>query len=483
MSLDLRIDKNKDEAAYFQIYEQIRALIIRDALEGNSKLPSIRALSKALGVNPITVINAYNMLEKERLVYKKEGSGTFVIPKGEDLLLNAEPPMYFEPGELDMEFEYDEEYIDFSISSPDPKLFSIKSFRQVMNEVLEEDGAKAFMYQKSMGYTPLRNALAGYAKGYGINCSPDDVYVVSGAQQGIDIISKALVRSGDCVFVESPTYSGALAAFKSRGAKLVEVPISEDGPGIKELERLVKLFKPVLFYTMPNFHNPTGSIYSERKKRYMLLLARKHDFRILEDDYSGDLNYTDSRLLPVKAYDSNERVIYLKSFSKIFMPGFRLAYMIVPEDIRKKAADAKIASDISTSGLMQRILCKYIENGILDKHISYLRKEFSVRYLEMVRAIKKCMRGVSFFEPKGGLNLWIKLPEAVNSQELYERCKEKKVIFSPGTFYYNDGRGQDHIRMSFAASDIDRIWEGISVISMEAEKMRNSVVNQNKSGS
>lgn len=121
---------------------------------------------------------------------------------------------------------------------------------------------------------------------------------------------------------------------------------------------------------------------------------------------------------------------------------------------------------------MQRILCKYIEKGILDKHISYLRKEFSVRYLEMVRAIKKCMRGVSFFEPKGGLNLWIKLPEAINSQELYERCKEKKVIFSPGTFYYNDGRGQDHIRMSFAASDIDRIWEGISIISMEAEKMR-----------
>lgn len=471
MGLNLKIDKSKEEAAYFQLYEQIRELIVNGALQGDSKLPSIRALAKELGVNNVTVVNAYNMLEKDRFVYKKEGSGTYVIPKGEDLILNTDYPLYFEPGELDEDIDYDDEYIDFSTSAPDPRMFSIKDFRHVMNEVLEEDGARALMYQRSMGYTPLRNALFGYARGYGINCSPEDVYVVSGAQQGIDIISKALVKSGDCVFVESPTYSGALAAFKSRGAKLVEVPIKEDGPDIKELERLVKLFKPVLFYAMPNFHNPTGSIYSERKKKYLMLLAKKYDFRVLEDDFAGDLNYTDSRLLPVKAYDDNDRVIYLKSFSKIFMPGFRLAYMIVPEDIRKKAADAKVASDISTSGLMQRILCKYIENGILDKHIAYLRKEFSVRYLEMVRAVRKCLRGASLFEPKGGLNLWVRLPDGVSSQALYENCRQCKVLFSPGTFYYNDDRGHDYIRLSFAAEDIDRIWKGISIISEEAEKL------------
>lgn len=472
MILDLKIDKNIQEPVYFQIYEQIRNLIASGALKGESKLPSIRTLSKALGVNSVTVVTAYNMLEKDKFVYKRQGSGTFVISKGEDLLLNTDQPMYFEPGELDMENEYDEEYIDFSISAPDPKLFSVKDFRQVMNEVLEEDGARAFMYQKSIGYTPLRDALVDYAAKYDINCNSEDIYVVSGAQQGIDIMAKALVKSGDCVFVELPTYSGAIAAFKSRGAKLVEVPLQEDGPGIKELERLVRLYKPVLFYAMPTFHNPTGSIYSERKKRYMLLLAQKYDFRILEDDYSGDLNYTDSKLFPIKSYDKNDRVIYLKSFSKIFMPGFRLAYMVIPDDIRRKAADAKIASDISTSGLMQRILCKYIQNGILEKHLKYLRKEFSIRYLEMVRAIKKTIRGASFFEPRGGLNLWINLPHGINSQELYENCRDKKVIFSPGTFYFNDERGQNYMRMSFAATDIDEIWKGLSIIGIEAEKLK-----------
>ena len=357
-----------------------------------------------------------------------------MISNREESHLNSEQPMYFEPGEFHMENEYDDCCIDFSISAPDPKLFSVKDFKQVMNEVLEEDGARAFMYQSSTGYMPLRNVLVDYAKNYEISCNSEDIYVVSGAQQGIDIVAKALVKTGDYVFVVSHTYSGALAAFKSRGAKVVEVPLYDDGPGIKELERLVKLFKPVLFYAMPNFHNPTGSIYSERKKKYLLLLARKHGFRVLEDDYSGDLNYTDSKLLPIKAYDTDDRVIYLKSFSKIFMPGFRLAYMVVPEDIRRKAADAKIASDISSSGLMQRILCKYIEKGILEKHVAYLRREFSVRYLEMVRAIKKMLAGAKFFEPKGGLNLWVYLPHGVNSQELYERCREKKVLFSPGTF-------------------------------------------------
>jgi len=472
MNLNLRIDKNKEEPAYFQLYEQIRELILTGAIEGDSKLPSIRALAKELGVNTVTVVAAYNMLEKNKYVYKRHGSGTYVISNKEEPLLNADQPMYFEPGELQIENENDEEYIDFSTSAPDPKLFSVKDFKQVMNEVLEEDGAKAFMYQSSTGYLPLRNVLVDYAKNYGISCNVEDIYVVSGAQQGIDIVAKALVKTGDYVFVESPTYSGALAAFKSRGAKVVEVPLNEDGPGIKELERLVKLFKPVLFYGMPNFHNPTGSIYSERKKKYLLLLARKHDFRVLEDDYSGDLNYTDSKLLPIKAYDKDDRVIYLKSFSKIFMPGFRLAYMVVPEDIRRKAADAKIASDISSSGLMQRILCKYIEKGILGKHVAYLRKEFSVRYLEMVRAINKMLIGAKFFEPKGGLNLWVNLPQGINSQELYERCKEKKVLFSPGTFYFNDERGQNFIRLSFATTDIDEIWEGISIISMEAENLK-----------
>lgn len=469
--LELKIDRESEEAIYFQVYRQIRDLILNGAISDDSKLPSIRELSRILDVNTLTVINAYKMLEKDKLIYKKEGSGTFVIPRGKELLIGDEP-LYFEPGEIDSEWNYDEDVIDFTSSAPHPELFPVEDFKKVMNEVLEEDGARAFMYQTSMGYPPLRNTLLCYSERHGIKSNLEDIYVVSGAQQGIDIVAKALVKNGDYVFVESPTYGGALAAFKSRGAILVEVPLMEDGPGIKELEKLVNLFKPVLFYAMPNFNNPTGCTYSERKKKYLLLLARKHGFRVLEDDYAGDLNFSTSPLLPLKAYDKDNRVIYLKSFSKIFMPGLRLAYLIVPQEIGGKTANAKIASDISTSGLMQRVLCRYIEKGILEKHTKYLKKELAVRYLEMVRAVKKCIRGASLNEPKGGLNLWVSIPKGVSSVKLYERCLDKKVIISPGTFYYKDERGLGYIRISFAGVNINEIWEGVSIIGTEIEKMR-----------
>lgn len=469
--LELNIDENHDDAKYFQIYRQIKDLIMSGAIPSDSKLPSIRMLAKDTDVNTLTVVNAYKMLEKDNLVYKKEGSGTFVLSKDKEILMGNDT-FYFEPAELEFGYSYGDDVIDLSSSAPDPKLFPIKDFKNVMDEVLEEDGASAFMYQTSTGYLPLRKSLQIYSKSYGIKCDEDDIYVVSGAQQGIDIIAKAMVKSGDYVFVETPTYCGAIAAFKSRGARLVQVSLYPDGPDIKELEMLVKQFRPVLFYAMPNFHNPTGYTYSERKKRYLLLLARKFNFKILEDDYAGDLNFTKTNIFPLKSYDNDNNAIYLKSFSKIFMPGLRLAYLIVPEEIRGKTADAKIASDISTSGLMQRVLRKYIDEGILERHTEYLKKELAVRYLEMVRAIRKFIRGGSLIEPKGGLNLWVKLPEDISSVELYHKCIEKKVVISPGTFYNKGEMGLSHMRISFSGVDIERIWQGVSVIGTEVENIK-----------
>ncbi len=473
--LNLKLDELNKDAKYFQIYSQIRDLILNGAIPGDSKLPSIRSLSKSVNVNTLTVINAYRLLEKERLVYKKEGSGTFVLAPKEELIIE-EDSLYFEPGELEFEYDYNNDMIDFTSSAPDPKLFPIKDFKKVMNEILEEDGANAFMYQTSTGYYPLRETLRKYSHSYGIVCDDEDIYVVSGAQQGIDIVAKALVKSGEYVFVESPTYSGALAAFKSRGAKLIGVPLHPDGPEIKELERLVKQFKPVLFYVMPNFHNPTGYSYSERKKKYLLLLARKYKFKVLEDDYVGDLNYSDAKLLPLKSFDKDNNVIYLKSFSKIFMPGLRLAYLVVPEEIRGRTADAKIASDISSSGLMQRVLRKYIEDGILEKHTKQLKAELAVRYLEMVRAVKRSIHGIALNEPEGGLNLWLKLPQGVSSVELYNRCLENNVVITPGTYYYRAHKGETFFRLSFSGVDIKKIWEGVSIIGKEVDKL-----NKNRS--
>ncbi|MHB1394236.1 MAG: MocR-like pyridoxine biosynthesis transcription factor PdxR, partial [Clostridia bacterium] len=439
--IDIVLDKSDDRPLYIQLYEQLRKFITEGILAEDCKLPTIRSFALHLGVNSVTVVNAYKMLEDNKLVYKKVGSGTFVMPLKDDINLGRDAVTVSGEIEFDMDREVGEDTINLSTASPDPKLFPVRDFKRVLNEVLERDGGSAFMYHESLGYKPLRESIAGYLPAYGIKASAEDIHIISGAQQGIDIISRVLLTNGDYVFVESPTYNGAVAVFKSRGAKIVEIPLLSDGPDMKELEKMLKLIRPKFIYIMPNFQNPTGCTYSERKRKHLLLLCRRYDVMAVEDDYMSDLSYIDEGARPLKGLDNEDRVIYIKSFSKIFMPGLRVGYLIIPSSIKEKVMSMKHITDISTSGLMQRVLDMYLRSGIWNKHLEYMKKEYSVRYFEAVRAVKKYLRGASFTQPYGGLNLWVKLPDGISSGELYERCKERKVLFTPGTVFIKTSPG------------------------------------------
>ncbi len=470
--MGLQLNKNAEKPLYIQLYEHLKSLITVGQLEEDCKLPTIRSFAEYLGVNNVTVVNAYKMLEDNKLVYKKVGSGTFVMPLKDEINLESDALTVSDEIEYDCEREGYEDAINLSTASPDPKLFPVRDFRRVLNEVLERDGGSAFMYHESMGYKPLRESIAQYLPASGIRADADDIHIISGAQQGIDIISRVLLTNGDYAFVESPTYNGAVAVFKSRGAKIVEIPLLEDGPDMKELEKRLKLIKPKFIYVMPNFQNPTGCTYSERKRKYLLLLCRKYDVMVVEDDYMSDLSYIDQRARPLKGLDNEDRVVYIKSFSKIFMPGLRVGYLIIPGSIRERVTNVKHITDISTSGLMQRVLDIYFRSGIWDRHLDYMKREYSVRYLEAVRAVKKYLRGASFTQPYGGLNLWIRLPEGVGSGELFEQCKKRNVLITPGTVFIKAAEGEQYIRISFAGAGLEQITEGISIIGQVMEEIR-----------
>lgn len=470
--IHIELDRSGDRPLYIQLYEQLKKYIVKGILAEDCKLPTIRSFAEHLDVNSVTIVNAYKLLEDNKLVYKRVGSGTFAMPMKEDMQPESDTVMVSDEMETDMEEGAGEDTINLSTASPDPKLFPVRDFRRVLNEVLERDGGKAFMYHESMGFKPLRESLSQYMTGYGIKASAEDVHIISGAQQGIDIISRVLLTNGDYVFVESPTYNGATAVFRSRGARIIEIPLQADGPDMRELEKKLKLIRPKFIYVMPNFQNPTGCTYSERKRKYLLLLCRKHGVMIVEDDFMSDLSYIEEGVRPLKGLDSEDRVVYIKSFSKIFMPGLRVGFLIIPASIKEKVMNMKHITDISTSGLMQRVLDQYLRSGIWDKHLEYMKKEYSVRYFEAVRAVKKYLRGASFIQPYGGLNLWIKLPEGVDSGELYELCKEKKVLLTPGSVFIKGSQGKQHIRVSFAGTGLARITEGISVIGRAMEELR-----------
>lgn len=470
--IHIEIDRESERPLYIQLYEQLKKYITEGILAEDCKLPTIRSFAEYLDVNNVTIVNAYKLLEDNKLVYKKVGSGTFAMPLKDDLNLENDAVMVSDEMELDIEEGVSDDTINLSTASPDPRLFPVRDFRRVLNEVLERDGGKAFMYHESMGYKPLRESIAQYLPAYGIKVSSEDIHIISGAQQGIDIISRVLLTNGDYVFVESPTYNGAIAVFRSRGAKIVEIPLQPDGPDMRELEKRLKLIKPKFIYVMPNFQNPTGCTYSERKRKYLLLLCRKYGVMVVEDDFMSDLSYIEEGVRPLKGLDDEDRVAYIKSFSKIFMPGLRVGFLIIPSSIKEKVMNMKHITDISTSGLMQRVLDLYLRGGIWDKHLEYMKREYSLRYFEAVRAVKKYLRGASFTQPYGGLNLWIKLPEGVESEELFVRCKDRNVIFTPGTVFLKGSQGMQYMRLSFASAGPDQITEGISVIGQVMEEIK-----------
>ena len=473
--VSIQLDRSLEKALYIQIYEGILEMIREKQLSPEEKLAPIRGLSSLLDVNSGTVVSAYKLLEERGYVVSRVGSGTYVSPDiifsdVQDAVLVEE---YFmdplegvaHPVQSPGEGLYSQAAFDFAGASISPEFFPVEEFKQVLNEVLDRDKGYAFGYQESTGYPPLREAIRDVIlTHYGTKASIESIQIVSGAQQGIDIIAKTLLEFQDTVFVESPTYTGAINAFKSHGAKIVEVPMELDGVDISKFKMLLKS-KPKLFYSMPNFHNPTGYCYSKQKRRELLALASEHDFYIVEDDHINDLFY-DKRPTLLKSIDEEDRVFYIKSFSKPFMPGIRLAFMLPPEGFSEKVAYAKYATDIFSSGLSQRSMELFLRRGFWEKKVDEIRKTFKLRRDLTEAALKKYLPpGVKFHAPAGGLFFWLSLPEGFYSMNLYNEALKKGVLMVPGDLFFPDRRPSSSFRLSIAEIDPHRIEEGVELLS------------------
>lgn len=466
--MDIFVNKNEKTPLYLQVYNAIKDMVESGELEIDTKLPPIRLLANQLGVNNTTVVSAYQKLTDEGITYKVRGSGCYVAPKAETLI--AEISSYENPDNYlpikHMRFEGSEKTINFATATPRANLFPVTDFKKSLNAVLDRDMGEAFSYQEVKGYYPLRESILMYLDKQGIETSIEQIQVISGAQQGLDIVAKSVLNYNDVVIVEAPTYSGAIATFRSRGVKIVEVPMLVDGVNIKKLEELVKRHNPKLMYTMTNCQNPTGYTYSQRKKSELLELASKYDFLILEDDYVGELMYTKSNTHTLKAIDSDDKVIYIKSFSKILMPGLRLGFMIVPEPLDILITNAKQATDISTSGLIQRAFDLYLRNGNWEKQLINMKKVYYRRFKKMIEMLDLYLpRTVKYYVPKGGILFWVELPKGLDSRELSNRLDSDLLIIVPGDVFFFREKKTSMFRISIAAVSTDEIEQGVIELS------------------
>ena len=455
----IQLNKTEGGPLYQQLAEGIEALITDGVLFANSKLPPIRKMAEHFGVNSVTIVNAYKYLENKQLVYSRVGSGTFVSPLPVEHI--PEPVANRNLRSFDSGLNM-ENAINFTSTSLPHEMFPVDAFKKAFNEVLDREKGGAFRYMDSMGYEPLREQLCRYLEGYGIKTSLENVQVISGAQQGIDIISMAMLRYGDVVFVEKPTFYGAAGAFLSRGGKLVEIPMENDGMNITILEDFLKLYQPKFIYMMAYYQTPTCISYSMEKKRRLLELAEKYDTYIIEEDDFYDFHYGKEPIVPLKALDYKNRVIYIKSFSKILMPGLRMGLIVLPKKIHQAVMEAKYTTDISTSGFIQRALEYYLRENGWEKHAAETRRYGSEKYRKTLSAARKYLSGAAKYgHPNGGVSLWVELPEGVGAEAFCSRMLEKNVILTPGSQYDISGEEDRHVRLSFANLSDDKIEVGL----------------------
>ncbi len=474
------INKNLSTPLYIQLYNNIKNMIEKKEIKEGEKLPSIRNLAKKLEVNNITIVNAYKLLEQEGYIYSVKGSGTYV--RNPNYNLNV-PYMEDENMELMTGgiLPISKDSINLATVSPTPEMFPIAQFKQSLIEVLDRDKGNAFLYPEITGYEPFKESICNFlSKNYNINVPKDQILVISGGQQGIDIITKALISPGDTVLVENPTYSGAIAAFQSRGAKIIGIPMKKDGMDLEILNRYIQRYSPKFIYMMTNYQSPTTYSYSEDKKRELINLSKKYNIYIIEDDFLTDLNYDENIKLPLKSIDHTDNVIYIKSFSKIFMPGIRMGFMTVPEKLFKDIIKAKHTTDVSSSGFLQRAFDLFLRKGYWKKHIDTVKKVYKNKYNTMIQELDKLKKyDISFVKPNGGLSIWVKLPENIDCVELYNECEENNVAIVPGKiFFINDSIYSNYVRLSFGAVSNEEIVEGIRIIEKNIKKLYKSEDNK-----
>jgi len=474
------LDHQKNIPLYQQIEAYLRQGILSGSLAPDTRLPASRQLAVDLGVNRITVENAYAGLEADGLIFSRVGSGTYVLaptplptPAGEDSA--AAWPLWQQsveaqnalakivvPDEM-LKTSPHLHPISFAGGVSDTHLFPAEEFRKVLQAVLRRDGIAAMDYGERNGYAPLRATISHILASQGLQTRPENILITAGSQQAIALVAQLVLKPGDSILVESPTYSGALDLFRALGFQIVGIPVDGQGMQVERLEKLLQQHHPKLIYTIPNFHNPTGTCLSGPRRRQLIVLADRYNVPILEDDFVGDLRYEGRTQPALKALDPGGRVIHVSTFSKMLMPGLRVGYLVADGPIYDSLVRFKRANDVATSSLIQRALEAYVTVGRYQAHLRRSCQIFRKRRDAMLAAIDRFLpAGVQVDSPQGGFFLWLRLPEGLSADELLPLACEQGVDFVPGSSFYPDGAdGKDRLRLNFVVQPPEEIEEGI----------------------
>ncbi|MBP1450047.1 MAG: PLP-dependent aminotransferase family protein [Thermoproteus sp.] len=359
--------------------------------------------------------------------------------------------------------------ISFGGGMPDPSTFPLEDIAKIASYVLETYGGKALQYGQTEGVPELREELAKFAASNGIRATPDNVLVTVGSQEALELLGRVFLDESSVVVLENPTYIAALQSWRVYRPRLVGISMDDDGMRTDVLEEKVRQLraegaKIKFIYTVPTAQNPTGVTMPDERRRHLLEVAEANDLLIVEDDPYGYFIFDNISVTRLKSMDKSGRVIYLSTASKIFSPGLRLGWVIAEPEIIKWFALGKQALNINTPTLNQYMLMEGLRRGVIQRNIPNIVQLYKRKRDAMLAALEAYMpRGVTWTKPSGGMFIWVRTPENIDTREMLQTAITKyKVAYVPGHgFHVNEGEGRNTMRLNFTYSSFQQIDEGV----------------------
>jgi 2-aminoadipate transaminase len=461
----LKFKEASSQPLYSQLLEMLENAIECGELAIGTRLPSERALAEQLKISRTTVMSAYRELEARGLIHSHVGRGTFVCASPEQtnapfawrgkvskiVSLHNEPVLRYLIRDTS-----NPDLISFAAGSPAIDLFPVKTWQRLTEESLKERPEEMLSNGPTVGLPRLRQAIAGR-----FGTKPERILILSGSQQGLDLISRCLLDPGDAVIIDRPCYVGAIQNFRAAGAQLVGWDIVRADMG--ELEDLILRYRPKLIFTNPTFQNPTGRILSLRERRELLKLAVRYRVPVLEDDPYSETFFDTPPPPSLHQLDEHDIVIYLSTFSKVLAPGLRLGWLAAAEYVVDQLALIKQRESLFTEGIGQFVLARFLQSGSFDEHLVRLRTEHARRQRAFHEAIKRHLpaRLLKFDLPRGGLYLWCRIHQATNPWQWSQQALAAGVAFTSGEIFYADAVSSQEARFCYTWLPVEKIEVGV----------------------
>lgn len=359
------------------------------------------------------------------------------------------------------------EIISFAGGLPAPETFPIEQLKKITTEILDTNGAAALQYGATEGVTELRQVLVDRYKKQGLQIELKNLVITTSSQQALDLVAKIFVDRGDKVIVGLPSYLGGLGAFNSYGAELIGITLDDQGMRSDLLEKKLEELKeqgtkPKFIYVIPDFQNPAGITMPESRRLEIIALAKKYDVLIVEDSPYREIRFEGKEQPTIFELDNTGHVILLGTFSKTFVPGFRIGWVIAEERIVDKFVTAKQSTDLCTPVLNQMIAAKYMQKGYFDENLKKTIENYREKRKVMLQAFRDYMpQGVTWTEPEGGLFLFLRLPEHMDAEVLFKKAIDNNVAFVLGSVFHCDGSGKNTMRLNFSYMSIEKTIEGV----------------------